>query len=114
MNSQYYQDKYIPTETYTLSGGNRSGNKSIPYFNKYTGRLSNPLILKEGIPPNAYDILTCLQKYDVGSFEDFCWGFGYDEDSRRAEKIYNSVVEEYNALCMLYNDNEMEMLQEIQ
>lgn len=104
-NGKHFTDDKDVRDIYkvTLSRGSRS----------YTFNFGQSILIK-GAPPTAYDILTCLQKYDIGSFEDFCFGFGYDEDSRRAEKIYNSVVEEYNALCMLYSDNEMEMLQEIQ
>ena len=64
--------------------------------------------------PTAYDILACLHKYDVGSFEDFCSEFGYDSDSRKAEKIYNAVVNEYTQLCALFTDSEMEEMSEIQ
>lgn len=64
--------------------------------------------------PTAYDVLACLQKYDVGTFEDFCSEFGYDQDSRKAEKIYLSVVKEYNSLRALYSEEEMEKLREIQ
>jgi hypothetical protein len=63
--------------------------------------------------PSAYDVLACLQKYEVGSFKDFCDSFGYDEDSRKAEKTYNLVVEEYKNVCMLWNEKELEILQEI-
>lgn len=63
--------------------------------------------------PNAYDILSCLTKYDVGSFEDFCSEFGYDVDSRSAEKIYKAVVKEYEGLSMLYSDEELEEMSEI-
>jgi len=64
--------------------------------------------------PTAYDVLTCLQKYDVGTFEDFCSEFGYDNDSRQAEKTYNAVLDEYKNVCMLWNESEIEQLQEIQ
>lgn len=63
--------------------------------------------------PNAYHILSCLTKYDVGSFEDFCSEFGYDVDSRSAEKTYKEVVKEYEGLLMLYNDEELEEMSEI-
>jgi hypothetical protein len=64
--------------------------------------------------PTAYDILACLTKHNPGTFEDFCSEFGYDTDSRRAEKTYNAVKDEYLNLCALFNGNEMEELAEIQ
>jgi len=64
--------------------------------------------------PNAYDILTCLTKYDPGSFADFCSEYGYDEDSRTAERTYRAVVEEFTKLSTLYSDTEMEQMAEIQ
>lgn len=64
--------------------------------------------------PTFYDILACLQKYETGSFEDFCSEFGYDTDSKKAEKTYNAVKDEYQNLCALFTDAELEQLQEIQ
>lgn len=68
---------------------------------------------KEIIYPTAYDILTCLTKYDVGTFENFCGDFGYDTDSRSAERIYKSVCEEWKAVDRLFSDV-IDELQEIQ
>jgi hypothetical protein len=56
--------------------------------------------------PTMYDVLTCLQKYEVGSFEDFCSEFGYDTDSRTAEKTYKAVCREYEAICRLFPEIE--------
>lgn len=64
--------------------------------------------------PSAYDVLACLTKYDVGSLEDFCSEFGYDSDSRTAEKIYLAVVREYNEVKRLWSETEIEKLAEIQ
>jgi len=63
--------------------------------------------------PTAYDILACLTKYDPETFEDFCLNYGYDTDSRQAEKIYNAVQNEYNNLKMLYSDDELALMAEI-
>lgn len=63
--------------------------------------------------PSMYDILTCLQKYDPGTFEDFCKEFGYSEDSRRAERTYKAVLEEWEAVEHLFGDC-LEELHEIQ
>jgi hypothetical protein len=64
--------------------------------------------------PTSYDILSCLEKYDPESFNDFCDNYGYDNDSISAHKIYESVKDQYQNLCVLFNDEEMDMLAEIQ
>ena len=66
------------------------------------------------VPPSPYDILASLEKYDYRSFEDFCSEFGYDTDSRNAEKIYNACKDQYLHLISLYSEEEMEMLKDIQ
>lgn len=64
--------------------------------------------------PTAYDVLACLTKDDPGTFENFCNEFGYDTDSRKAEKTYHAVVDEYQMVCALWNEEELEQLREIQ
>jgi hypothetical protein len=63
--------------------------------------------------PSMYDILSCLQKYDVGSFENFCGDFGYNTDSRTAERTYKAVLKEFNSMERLFNNDELEVLQQI-
>lgn len=67
--------------------------------------------------PSAYDVLACLTKYEVGSFENFASEFGYDEkklsEYPRVLKIYKAVKNEYNNVNRLFNDV-MEQLSEIQ
>ena len=60
--------------------------------------------------PTLYEVLTCLQKYEVGTFEDFCGDFGYDNDSRSAFKIHKAVVKEYEAMQRLFTNEELEVL----
>lgn len=64
--------------------------------------------------PSAYDVLTCITKYDPCSFEDFCSDFGYDNDSRKAEETYNSVMEDWEQISTLFDDEQLELLREIQ
>lgn len=64
--------------------------------------------------PDEYSVLSCLTKYDPYSFEDFCSEYGYDTDSSRAEITYKAVVIEWHNVAMLWNDDEVERLQEIQ
>lgn len=116
MNSQYYQDK-IPGRTYSLCGGARTGNVKILDISKYASGFSvqNPQIkLVKGKEPDLYSVLCCLTKYDPGTFENFCSDFGYDEDSRKAEKTYHAVVDEWKNMQALFTDNELEILSEIQ
>ena len=64
--------------------------------------------------PSAYDVLACLTKNDPGTFENFCSEFGYDADSRSAKKTYKEVCDEWKNVAMLFNDEEINELQEIQ
>lgn len=66
-----------------------------------------------GNPPTAYDIFATLTKYDPDTFEDFCANYGYDSDSRSAEKTYKAVCKEYAALCRLYTEDQLEEMREI-
>ena len=85
-----------------------------------TGRYAHPLSFGDWVPnknfgiPSAYDILSCLTKYDPGDFENFCGDLGYDTDSRAAEKTYRAVKAEYGNLCMLFSGKELELMQKIQ
>ena len=64
--------------------------------------------------PTLYDVLSCLQKYEVGTFEDFCDNYGYHNDSITALKTYKAVVKEFQAMERLFNSDELEVLQTIQ
>lgn len=63
--------------------------------------------------PSAYDLLACLQKSDPGSFKDFCGDFGYDTDSRKAERVYEAVRAEWFKMNDFFTDAELTELQEI-
>lgn len=64
--------------------------------------------------PNCYDVLACLTKYDPGTFEDFCAEYGYDEDSRTAERIYIAVQNEFANLKRIFDPEQLEAMQEIE
>ena len=113
INSAYYKDKRVKDRTYSLNGKTRTGGFSILDVEKYkNGGMELELI--KGIYPTNYDILACLTKYEVGTFENFCSEFGYSEDSRTAERIYNNVCKEYDNVCKIWSDEEIEELREIQ
>lgn len=61
----------------------------------------------------AYDLLSCLQKSEIGTFQNFCNEFGYDSDSIRALKTYESVCGEYQKVKGFFTSEELKELQEI-
>ncbi len=68
--------------------------------------------------PTAYDVLACLQKYEMGTFDDFVMEFGYtmntEQDIKEAQEIYRAVCNEYMNVCHLWTSKEIEALAEIQ
>lgn len=73
---------------------------------------------QSGEQPTEYDILTCLQKYDVGTFEDFVSEFGYEtedfHDRQRAKNIYYAVCAEYEKVKRCFTEEQIEAMCEIQ
>lgn len=68
---------------------------------------------KKAAVPSVYDVLACLTKCDPGTFEDFCSDYGYDEDSRTAERVYFAVQKEYSQLARLFTPAQMDELADI-
>lgn len=64
--------------------------------------------------PSAYSVLACLQKYEIESLESFCSEFGYEPDSRKSEKLYNAVKEEFQNVERMWSPDEIEKLRAIQ
>jgi len=87
-------------------------NKNIKGFGLLTNNNSKKN--KDFEIPNAYDILSCLTKYPIEDFNDFCADFGYDNYSIKAKEIYEKVKNEWLNIERLFNDKELEMLREIQ
>jgi hypothetical protein len=75
--------------------------------------------IAEGLTaPTMYDILACIQKYEVGDFDEFCSEYGYFpiESSaafKAAQKTHKAVLKEFAAVNRLFGDI-LEELQEIQ
>lgn len=64
--------------------------------------------------PRCYDVIACLTKYDPGTFEDFCSEYGYDEDSKTAERVYIAVQNEFANLKRIFTPEQLEAMQEIE
>lgn len=81
-------------------------------FRRFNDKVS-PLEPTQRNKPTSYDLLACLTKNDPGTFGDFCGDFGYDTDSRRAEKTYFAVQEEWEKVRAFFKPEEMEEIREI-
>ena len=108
---------------------NKTWNDNV-YRNVYRASIKTPLGVmsvkfwdsvyntENNIEPTEYDILACLQKYELGSFEDFVSEFGYEvedaNDRRNAKQIYNFACREYQKICRCFTEKQIEALREIQ
>lgn len=80
--------------------GDNARHWHITLVNGKSGNRLRSLKFSQGsaltAEPTAADVLDCLA-LDASSvenardFEDWCHGYGYDTDSRSAEKIYNTI-----------------------
>jgi len=75
--------------------------------------IANPELSSE------YDILNafyCFVSDAISgsySFEEFCSEFGYDTDSRKAEKTWKACQESYNNLLNIYNGDIYDLVNEL-
>lgn len=67
----------------------------------------------KNIKPTEYDVLSCVQKWDPGTIDDFVDEFGYEvhkwSDVRKIEKIYKAVKKEAANFQRLFGDVSDEM-----
>lgn len=66
-------------------------------------------------PPTSQDVLSCLASDAAGyenarSFEEWASEYGYDTDSRKAEKIFRSVKRQAEQLKRLLGDDSYQEL----
>ena len=99
-------------------GGCMHGKRHLVTFKRNGGRFSLSFWnsfndAMKGKEVTAYDVLASVQKYDIGSFAEFCGSFGYDVLSRKSLKIYKLVVKEWEKISNFFTSEELEELQEI-
>lgn len=109
-------DKKMPTWecTFTRQDANPGEQKTftVTFYNS---------IASKGAMPTAYDVLACLTKGYVGTFEDFCLMFGYDmydentgKINQTVKRVYNGCVKEYKKVQAFFTrPGELERLCDI-
>ena len=86
----------------------RAGHRRMTvYFSKGVGH--------KGTEPTAAEVLDCLASDAAGvenarSFEEWCSEYGYDTDSRKAERIFKACARQAAALRRLLGDSAYETL----
>lgn len=103
------KDKY-PHHKYIVTLKRNKRQYSFPFYNSYAAYQAKTR-------PSKYDVLACLEKYDVGEMSDFVEEFGYKIVDRKSflkvEGIWRECREQYQNLRVLFDDEWMEKLQEI-
>ena len=56
---------------------------------------------QNNIKPSTYDVIACLEWYNIYDFEDFCLDFGYNTDSIKAFEIYKTCQKQQKELFEL-------------
>lgn len=96
-----------PVNTYSVVLKNTDGRYKFEFFTSINDTKTNT-------KPNEYDILACLNIDYSEDFSDFCNLFGYDEyEDKSAKKIYKAVQKETQALLKMFNEEQIELLEEI-
>ena len=108
-------------DTYMVNIVTPMGNMQVKFYDSIKNTIDNIDREYTNRPrkhPTAYDILACLQKYDVGDIEDFIDEFGYEikkkGDLKRIMNTYDAVVKEYNDIRRCFTEQQIEAMQDIQ
>ena len=129
-NNELWNEKNVIREVYNVTITTPRGSYSFKFYDsihnyerkKQIQKIKSgydpyrrSLLMKEynQLRPTSYDVLSCLTLDDAGTFKDFCWTYGYDEDSIKAFKTYLAVQEEYDGLKRIFTQEQLNMLREI-
>ena len=104
-------DDTHPRKKYMVTMTRGSKGFSTPFYDSTYNYI-------KGLRPTEYDVLACLEKYEVpDTLEDFASEFGYDisepGDRMRIRKIWQACRTQYEKLVEFFGDEWMPRLQEI-
>lgn len=96
----------------SVPGLNPGGPPSSVSFDFWNSLVDS----QAGERPTAYDVLACISSdaYTPETFADFCGEYGYDEDSRKALKLFKRCRKFADKLNAFFAPEEVEKLAEIQ
>lgn len=111
-NDEATRDIYQVTLTRAGRGFTFTFGQSLANSQKYHDTASNCRRIP-GKPPTNYEVLSSLDPYVPETFEEFAGDYGYDPDSRAAEKTYNEMQRHKMNLERLFTNEELELLANI-
>ena len=71
----------------------KDGSESFDFYGSVYDASHNKTALTEDDLKHALECILSDALAGIDSFEEFCGNFGYDEDSRSAERIHNACKE---------------------
>lgn len=87
----------------------KRGNKQMQY--DFWDSLNNT---ESNEKPTIYDVIACLEWYEIFDFEDFCLDYGYDIDNISAFNIYKEYKKQQKQLFEIIPEEEIrEKIKEI-
>jgi hypothetical protein len=114
-NNLWNEDQ--PRDMYSFIIKTPRGSMNGIFWDSINNTRKRLAIRGKPVSPDAYNILACLEKYEVGTMDDFMYEFGYEiksaKDMANFITTYNAVVKEYQDLCRIFTPEQMEMLREI-
>ena len=119
LTSEFLGDKAWGTDTKNQNYNNHkitvvnTETKKRTSF-EFWGSIANPEIQTEEELLSAFYCFLSDGISAKDTFENFCGKFGYDEDSRKAEKIYNACKNSLKKLERLYDGDLYELINTLQ
>jgi hypothetical protein len=108
-NKPYFADDKENRDVYTCTFTRNKTKLSIQFGQS----LVNSKPSRHAKAPNAYDVLSCIEKYSPDTFENWCAEFGYDTDSRKAENTWKLCVDQWFQVERFFTSDELEKIREI-
>ena len=78
-----------------------SGSDSFDFYGSAFNAGKNKTVMNDDDLKNALECIISDALSGIYSFEEFCSEFGYDEDSRRADRAHKACEDTYNRIVAL-------------
>jgi hypothetical protein len=97
------EDSQYETNTYLIKIKRNGKTISFKFHNSYNDTINMVTV-------NLYDILSCVASdgtYETETFSGFCSELEYDEDSRKAFKMWKVVKKQQDKILSIFEQDEL-------